>query len=235
MKVIKLVLFSFIIIFASCKKRVIVEDISGFRMVSINDSKNKDEHLILDVRSNEDYKKGHLEYALNIPMDELKARVKEIEDLKHLPVYIYGNNADESFASAKILVENNFENIFNAEGTDEYLYPFVHFNTIRVYELRNNPALNDYFLIDYRTRTSYQAEHFKASVNISIGEISTNLNLLPKNKNKHIIMYCNTGITSTWGAKELIELGYKNVSVILEGAISETFIKEMDLDNESKN
>ncbi|MGP1520766.1 MAG: rhodanese-like domain-containing protein, partial [Treponema sp.] len=94
---------------------------------------------------------------------------------------------------------------------------------------------DSFFLIDYRTKTSYNAEHFRNAVNIPIGEIPNNIDILPKDKNRPIVIYCNTGITSTWGAKELLEMGYTNVSAVLEGAISESFISEMDKENYTNN
>ena len=209
----------------SCRKVVEVEDISGQKMVKINTSAEKDKHLILDLRDNAEYKNGHLDFALNIPLKELKTRVGEIEDLNNIPIYIYANNADESFVASQTLCEHGFWSIFNAEGVDEYSYDLVKYNVIRVNEVRLRKANSSICIIDYRTPSAYQAEHFKDAINISVGEIPNNLHLLPKDKNAPIIMYCNTGITSAWGAKELMELGYNDVSVVLEGAVTETFKK----------
>ncbi len=219
------------IFFISCSKAVYVEDISGIRMARINTSKEKDKHLILDVRPYHSYKEGHLEYALNIPKSDLDKRVVEIMDFKDLPIYVYGKNADSSFPATEILVRHGFHNIYNAEGVDEYNYQLVYFDTIRVHDVRNSINSDSFFLIDYRTKTSYNAEHFKNAINIPIGEIPNNLDILPKDKNRPIVIYCNTGVTSTWGAKELVEMGYKNVSAVLEGAIAENFIKEMGKEN----
>ncbi|MGP1437468.1 MAG: rhodanese-like domain-containing protein [Treponema sp.] len=231
MRIKKIFLSLGLLFFVSCSKIVYVEDISGTRMVKINTSKEKDKHLILDVRPYHIYKEGHLEYAINIPKSDLERRIVEIMDLKHLPIYVYGKNADSSFPATKILVQHGFQNIYNAEGIDEYNYTLVSFDTIRIYEVRHNINSDNFFLIDYRTKTSYNAEHFKDAINIPIGEIPNNINLLPKDKNRPIVIYCNTGITSTWGAKELVEMGYKNVSAVLEGAIAENFIREMDKEN----
>ena len=219
------------IFFISCSKAVYVEDISGIRMARINTSKEKDKHLILDVRPYHSYKEGHLEYALNIPKSDLDKRVVEIMDFKDLPIYVYGKNTDSSFPATEILVRHGFYNIYNAEGVDEYNYQLVYFDTIRVHDVRNSINSDSFFLIDYRTKTSYNAEHFKNAINIPIGEIPNNLDILPKDKNRPIVIYCNTGVTSTWGAKELVEMGYKNVSAVLEGAIAENFIKEMGKEN----
>ena len=231
MKRLQFFLLFFCIFLLSCAKIVVVEDISGLRMEKTNNSDDKDKHLIIDVRTNRAYRNGHLEFALNIPHEELAKRIVEIKDLKHLPVYIYGVSANDSFASAQILVENGFENIFNAEAVDEHIYPLVRFNTIRVYDVRNSVNSENFFLIDYRTSSSFQVEHFKGAVNIPIGEIPNNLEHLPKDKNRPIVIYCNTGVGSAWGAKELVDLGYTNVSAVLEGAISDSFVKEMDKEN----
>jgi len=231
MKALHVLVYLLVLLFFSCTKIVVVEDISATKMIKANTSKEKDSHLILDLRSRELYQKGHLDFAINIPKEELSQRIDEIIDLKSRPIYIYARNADESFEAAQTLVNAGFETIFNVEGTEEYHYELVKFNTIRVFDIRHGVNSGNYFLIDYRTKSSYQQEHFKGAVNIPVGEIEPNLHLLPRDKNRPIVVYCNTGITSMWGAKELMDMGYTNVSVVLEGANSDIFVREMDLEN----
>lgn len=226
-----LFLLFYFLLFISCSKAVYVEDISGTRMVKVNTSKEKDSHLILDVRPYHSYRNGHLEYAINIPKSELERRIIEIMDLKDLPIYVYGKTADSSFPATEILVKHGFQTVYNAEGIDEYVYDLVYFDIIRVHSVRNSVNSDSFFLIDYRTKTSYNAEHFKNAINIPIGEIPNNIGVLPKDKTTPIVIYCNTGITCTWGAKELVEMGYENVSSVLEGAVTENFAREMDKEN----
>lgn len=227
----KIFLLFSLLLFVSCSKAIFVEDISGTRMVKVNTSKEKDTHLILDVRPYHSYKNGHLEFAINIPKSELERRIVEIMDFKDMPVYVYGKNADSSFPATEILVRHGFQTVYNAEGIDEFAYELVHFDTIRVYTVRNSINSDSFFLIDYRTKTSYNAEHFKNAVNIPIGEIPSNIDVLPKDKTTPIVIYCNTGITCIWGAKELVEMGYENVSAVLEGAIAENFARELSKEN----
>ena len=210
MRLRNLFLLFYFLLFISCSKAVYVEDISGTRMVKVNTSKEKDSHLILDVRPYHSYKNGHLEYAINIPKSELERRIIEIMDLKDLPIYVYGKTADSSFPATEILVKHGFQTVYNAEGIDEYVYDLVYFDIIRVHSVRNSVNSDSFFLIDYRTKTSYNAEHFKNAINIPIGEIPNNIGVLPKDKTTPIVIYCNTGITCTWGAKELVEMGYEN-------------------------
>jgi len=224
-------LFVFLLLCASCQKRVIVEDISGLRLTRVNTSKDKSKHLILDLRDEEEYKAGHVNYAINIPLHDMKGRVKELLDLKNMPIYMYSRTQDESFEAAQILVEHGFSSIFNAEGTEEYHYEKVHFPTIRVQKVRGSKNSKEFFLIDYRTSSSYNVEHFKEAVNVPIGEIPNKLHLLPKDKNRPIVIYCNTGVASAWAAKELLDLGYTNVSAVLEGAIEDAFVREMEKEN----
>lgn len=231
MRLRNLFLLFYFLLFISCSKAVYVEDISGTRMVKVNTSKEKDSHLILDVRPYHSYKNGHLEYAINIPKSELERRIIEIMDLKDLPIYVYGKTADSSFPATEILVKHGFQTVYNAEGIDEYVYDLVYFDIIRVHSVRNSVNSDSFFLIDYRTKTSYNAEHFKNAINIPIGEIPNNIGVLPKDKTTPIVIYCNTGITCTWGAKELVEMGYENVSSVLEGAVTENFAREMDKEN----
>lgn len=212
----------------SCSKVIYVEDISGLRMSKINTKENKDKILVVDVRSNSEYKKGHLNYAINIPLEEIGERFSEIKDKKQKPVYLYGENDNLSFKAAELLVKNGFEKIFNAEGTGQYKYEFIYYDVIRANEIKKYQRTRNAFIVDYRTKQAYLDKHFEGAVNVPIGSINENKDIFPEDKNQMVIFYCNTGISSVWGAEELTGMGYKNVAAVLEGILEEDFQKAME-------
>ncbi|MBF8268675.1 MAG: hypothetical protein HW386_384 [Gammaproteobacteria bacterium] len=58
---------------------------------------NNDSAVVLDVRSNNDYNKGHVLGSLNIPDAEIPSKRKDLEKYKTQPVVVYcelGNVAD---------------------------------------------------------------------------------------------------------------------------------------------
>ncbi len=73
----------------------------------------KDDHLLLDVRTLEEYKMGHIEGATLIPVSELANRIDEIEDYKDVPVLVYCRSGNRSITASQILIESGFKHIVN--------------------------------------------------------------------------------------------------------------------------
>ena len=46
------------------------------------DNKKKEDYLVIDVRKAEEYNAGHLKHAINIPLEEIEARLDEINGYK---------------------------------------------------------------------------------------------------------------------------------------------------------
>lgn len=75
---------------------------------------NPDEAILLDVRTREEYAKGSLEGAVNIPLDELRERISELDESK--PVYVFCQVGFRGYIAARILGQNGFENVYNLSG-----------------------------------------------------------------------------------------------------------------------
>lgn len=83
--------------------------------------KDKTDHLILDVRAQdevsnkakESYKNiGHIKNAVNIPYTELASRDNEIQSYRNKPVYVYAfSGSPEAYMAANTLVQKGFTNI----------------------------------------------------------------------------------------------------------------------------
>ena len=102
------------------KKSAEIKTMKGEDLVKQNSAKKKDEVLIIDVRSSEEYKAGHIPNAININVDETESRLNEIEDYKDKPVIVYCNSGKKSQDSAEILVNNGFQDVTNAQGVKEF-------------------------------------------------------------------------------------------------------------------
>jgi rhodanese-related sulfurtransferase len=83
--------------------------------------------VILDVRTNEEYRNGHIEGALNIPVDELEERLDELDDNDELLVYCRTGN--RSRTAIEILNENGYEKVHHMnEGITAWIasgYPIT--------------------------------------------------------------------------------------------------------------
>ena len=60
------------------------------------DNKKKEDYLVIDVRSEEEYKEGHVKHAINIPLDDADKRISEINDYKDKNVVTICNTGKKS-------------------------------------------------------------------------------------------------------------------------------------------
>lgn len=76
-----------------------------------------DSVTLLDVRTVREYANGHIEGFRNIPVDELRERICEIDPGK--PVYVICQSGLRSYIATRILVGNGFE-AYNFSGGFRY-------------------------------------------------------------------------------------------------------------------
>ena len=74
----------------------------------------KDNYIILDVRTKEEYDSGHLESAVLIPVDDLEARYGEI--VKNKPLIVYCKSGRRSAKATVILVGKDFSPVYDMTG-----------------------------------------------------------------------------------------------------------------------
>ncbi len=68
---------------------------------------------LLDTRTEEEYRQGHIAGFRNIPVDELRKRMDEIEPGK--PVYVICQSGLRSYIACRILAGNGFD-CYNFSG-----------------------------------------------------------------------------------------------------------------------
>lgn len=222
---IKFLLFIVLIVnisLISCGIEVEVEDVKGSRLEHLNSDSNKDSILIIDVRPYDQYKKGHIIHAINIPVNEIKYRLQEITDWKNKPIYIYSITNDESFKAAQILVENRFTQIYNADGVNQYDYNTINYTSVRGIVFETMLKEPDVLILDCRNKSSYDNGHIEGAISFPMDEVKNNLNKIP-DKNKKLLLYCNVGTASSRTAQELINLGYTEIYNSIDGVAEYSF------------
>ena len=200
-----------------------IKTMTGEELVKQNSAKKKDEVLIIDVRSSEEYKAGHIPNAININVDETESRLNEIEDYKDKPIIVYCNSGKKSNDAAEILVNNGFQDVTNAQGVKEFEYDLVQYDDVRGEAFESFIEENkDIVLVDVRPAKQAEEEGMIAgAINIPFDEVENNLDKLPKDKT--IALYCNTGTKSAEVAQQLEGLGYENVVNSIEGVKEYSF------------
>lgn len=84
-------------------------------------------------------------------------------------------------------------------------------NTRNIKEVEYNTInLNEYILIDVRSRREFSESHLNGAINIPLPEIKRNIGRYVQNKNKKILLYCEYGGRSAKAVEILNKLGYTN-------------------------
>ena len=200
-----------------------IKTMTGEELVKQNSDKKKDEVIIIDVRSPEEYKAGHIPNAININVDEFESRLNEIEDYKDKPIIAYCNSGKKSGTAAEILVNNEFQDVTNAQGVKEFEYDLVKYEDVRGKAFQTFIDENkDIVLVDVRPAEQVKEEGMiEGAINVPFDEVENHLDQLPKDKT--IALYCNTGTKSAGVAKQLEGLGYENVVNAIEGVKEYSF------------
>ena len=74
----------------------------------------KEKGFLLDVRTPAEFERGAIQGALNIPLDELRARLDEIP--RDTPIYLYCQIGLRGYLATRVLLQNGFSTVFNLSG-----------------------------------------------------------------------------------------------------------------------
>lgn len=72
------------------------------------------EHILIDVRTPEEFNSGHIAGAVNIPVEVIASRLAEIPS--NIPVVVYCRSGNRSATAATILSENDYSEIYDLGG-----------------------------------------------------------------------------------------------------------------------
>lgn len=197
---------------------------------------NGEDFFLLDNRRPDEYENGHLNGAVNIPLEEMMSRLDEIDPAAKIVVYC--RSGVRGMIGTLALRLNGYKNVVNMSGG--YLgweaedLPVVSaapdFKALFAKIIANNgkdkaygtlsaDALNtelienpDLFLIDVREPKELEENgHIPGAVNIPVKTLADNLALLPGDLDTPIVVYCKSGTRSTFAWTVLNLLGYTNV------------------------
>ena len=99
---------------------------------------NKEKTILVDVRHPYEFKRGTIEGAINIPVDDLRNRINEIPKDKN--VIIFCKQGLRGYIAYKILKQKGFENIKNLSGGYLTYFPAI--------QKQSNIGIFDYEKID---------------------------------------------------------------------------------------
>ena len=190
-----------------------VGEISGEDLnKALADKKQKEEYLVLDVRPEEQYDEGHVEWAVNIPVDEIEDNIDRIKQYDgHKKIVTICNTGKKSSEAAEKLAENGLD-VLNAVGVKDFDYEpmtkvaFILGDTLQ--EIADKDS-DDYYIIDAREEKDFNEGHLKGAHNIFVDDIDEHMSEIPKDKT--IVTYCYSGNKSYTIAQKLMDNGWENV------------------------
>lgn len=77
---------------------------------------NHDNAVVVDVRSMNEYKDGHIINAENIPLNNLGGSIKRLEKHKDKPIIAVCRSGSRSGVACGTLRKNGFEQVYNLRG-----------------------------------------------------------------------------------------------------------------------
>lgn len=197
-----------------------INNMKGEVLQKIEDnSKDKEKYLVIDVRNHDEYAKGHIKFAINIPLDELEGKISYLTPLKDkLAFVVYCNTGHKSAKAAEILEKNKFPKVYNADGVKKYNYALYTYENVLGDVLDKFSKDENALIIDTRPADAFKNGHLKNAINIPPeAQLKDYEKQLESYKNKPIITYCFTGNKSQTLAKQLTDAGFTNVYNSLDG------------------
>jgi rhodanese-related sulfurtransferase len=86
----------------------------GIKQLSPKEFDQKKGMMILDVRTNKDYERGHIPGAIHVPLSDIGDKIKKLKKDKELVVYC--ENGNRSIWAIKRLMGMGYKNLFNLKG-----------------------------------------------------------------------------------------------------------------------
>lgn len=90
--------------------------ISQTQLLSIINAPSSSPYLLLDVRSDDEYKDGHIDSAVNISHSTLADNLNALPEDKSALVVVYCRSGRRAAMGEQILRDNGYTNVWHLEG-----------------------------------------------------------------------------------------------------------------------
>jgi phage shock protein E len=115
---IAVVVVVFLMIFASRGRTSAAQNLSPIdyqtQFIASNTS-----HLLLDVRTPEEFASGHIDGAVNIPVESLQRRLSEVP--MNQPIVVYCRSGNRSAQASQILAQAGYTRIYDMGGLNDWV------------------------------------------------------------------------------------------------------------------
>lgn len=77
---------------------------------------NHEDAKVIDIRAKDDFKKGHLPNAINIPARDIQSRIHELESYKNEPIILICKTGTTAGATGSVLAKAGFTKLYKLRG-----------------------------------------------------------------------------------------------------------------------
>ena len=219
------------LLIAELVKRGAVPYSEGYRVINTEQLKKmvdgkSDDVLVIDARNPEEYQEVHIPRSINLPEKKFAENKHLLPENKKTTIVFYCNGVKcgKSKRAAQKAIELGYKNVLvYKEGMpvwEEMNYPIyagpdyekkIETTKLSPEELKAmiDSGAGDFTLVDVRDEAEFAEGHISGAINIPVSRFAKESGKL--DKEKKIIVYCNSGGRSYLGYRKLMKLAYKNI------------------------
>jgi len=189
-----------------------------------------DKLLVIDARNPEEYDEVHIRNAINIPVSKLEKNPALLPGDKKQSMVFYCNGikCGKSKKAAQIAASQGYSNlmvyaegmpVWEEKGMSIYAGPNyekkVETSKLKPQELKTlmDSKPETLTIVDVRDSSEYKQGHIPGAINIPVANFASQSGSLEKEK--RIIVYCNSGGRSYNAYRKLQKLAYPNINQVI--------------------
>ena len=108
---------------------IITSEAAEYRKITADQAKEKMDEtadwVLLDVRTDEEFKEAHIENAILIPDDEISSRVETEIPNKNTIIFIYCRSGRRSANAAYEMIDMGYTNVYDFGGIIDWPYETI--------------------------------------------------------------------------------------------------------------
>lgn len=105
-----------------------IDNNTEYKKINAEEAKamiDREDVIILDVRTQEEYDSGHIENAVLLPVTEIADKAEEILPDKDAKILIYCRSGNRSATASKDLIRMGYTNVYDFGGINSWPYGIV--------------------------------------------------------------------------------------------------------------
>jgi rhodanese-related sulfurtransferase/deoxycytidylate deaminase len=99
------------------------------KMINLDEAwemiRNDTRSMLIDVRTNEEYKQGHIDGSLCIPLQDITNNPFSVSIRKDTPIIFYCQKGYKSSLAAQALIDAGYSKIYTIPGIEQYQYNLI--------------------------------------------------------------------------------------------------------------